>query len=118
MSRLRSKVLPVLAATSLHSSHITASPDISWKKIGLGEDHLLSELENLYWDGVKAELENIVRTLKIWQQPEYAEVTIKDESDDHIHGFDTFLDQVSQEARAHAIRYGQCQILNENAGLY
>ncbi|RBR23899.1 uncharacterized protein FIESC28_03209 [Fusarium coffeatum] len=107
MSRLRNKVLPVLAVSSLPSSHITSGPDISWTKVGSGKDHLLSELESLYWDGVRTELENIVRTLKVWQQPEYAQVTIQDEDDDHIHGFDTFLDQVSHEARAHAIRYGE-----------
>ena len=107
MSRLRNKVLPVLAVSSLPSSHITSGPDISWTKVGSGKDHLLSELESLYWDGVRTELENIVRTLKVWQQPEYAQVTIQDEDDDHVHGFDTFLDQVSHEARAHAIRYGQ-----------
>ncbi|RGP80189.1 hypothetical protein FLONG3_1723 [Fusarium longipes] len=107
MSRLRSKVLPILAVSSLPSSHITTAPDISWTRVGSGKDHLLSELENLYWDGVKAELENIVRTLKVWQQSEYAQVSIEDEDDDHIHGFDTFLDQVSQEARAHAIRYAK-----------
>ncbi|KAM0249758.1 hypothetical protein ACHAP5_002627 [Fusarium lateritium] len=107
MSRLRSKVLPVLAITSRSSSNITPAPDIAWARVGSGKDHLLSELEILYWDGVKAELENIVRTLKAWQQPEYVDVSIEDEDDDHVHGFDTFLDQVSQESRAHAIRYGK-----------
>uniref|UniRef100_A0A0D2Y5A2 Uncharacterized protein n=1 Tax=Fusarium oxysporum (strain Fo5176) TaxID=660025 RepID=A0A0D2Y5A2_FUSOF len=105
MSRLRQKVLPVLAASSLPSSHITSAPDISWTRVGPGKDHILSELESLYWDGVKAELENIVRTLKAWQQPEFADVAIEDEDDDLIHGFDTFLDSVSQQSRAHAIRY-------------
>ncbi|KAG4254148.1 hypothetical protein FPRO06_11440 [Fusarium proliferatum] len=107
MSRLRQKVLPVLAASSLPSSHITSAPDISWTRVGPGKDHVLSELESLYWDGVKAELENIVRTLKAWQQPEFADVSIEDEDDDLIHGFDTFLDSVSQQSRAHAIRYGK-----------
>ncbi|KAF4341102.1 hypothetical protein FBEOM_4972 [Fusarium beomiforme] len=107
MSRLRQKVLPVLAVSSLPSSHITSAPDISWTKVGPGKDHVLSELESLYWDGVKAELENIVRTLKAWQQPEFVDVSIEDENDDHVHGFDTFLDSVSQQSRAHAIRYGK-----------
>lgn len=110
MSRLRQKVLPVLAASSLPSSHITSAPDISWTRVGPGKDHILSELESLYWDGVKAELENIVRTLKAWQQPEFADVSIEDEDDDLIHGFDTFLDSVSQQSRAHAIRYGMYEI--------
>jgi hypothetical protein len=68
----------------------------------------------LYWDGVKAELENIVRTLKAWQQPEFADVSIEDEDDDLIHGFDTFLDSVSQQSRAHAIRYGMYEISSDS----
>ena len=61
----------------------------------------------MYWNGIKGELENIIRTLRIWQLSEFADVKIEDEADDNIHGFDTFLDQVCQEARAHALRYGK-----------
>ncbi|KAF5025922.1 hypothetical protein F66182_1957 [Fusarium sp. NRRL 66182] len=107
MSRIKNRFLPVLSRPPLPTSAITSAPDISWTRVGPGKDHVLSELERLYWDGVKAELENIVRTLKAWQQPEYSHVSVKDEKDEHIHGFDTFLDQVSQESRAHAIRYGK-----------
>lgn len=67
----------------------------------------MKELEEMYWNGIKDELENIIRTLRIWGQSEFADVKIEDEDDDDIHGFDTFLDQVSQEARAHALRYGK-----------
>ncbi|KAF4982513.1 hypothetical protein FZEAL_1884, partial [Fusarium zealandicum] len=103
MSRLR-KILPILSFVSSSpsssiSSTITPAPDLDLLPIGPGSDHLLSELESLYWEGVKAELENIVRTLKVWQQPEYSDVSVKDEEDGHIHGFDTFLDQgVEQRA--------------------
>ncbi|KAM0425121.1 hypothetical protein ACHAPT_009681 [Fusarium lateritium] len=100
MSRLR-KVLPIL---SLHASSITLAPDLAWSPAGSHD--LLAELQSLYWEGVKAELENIVRTLKAWQQPECSDVSVSEEDDTHIHGFDTFLDQVSQEARAFAKRYG------------
>ncbi|KAH7134603.1 hypothetical protein B0J13DRAFT_560762 [Dactylonectria estremocensis] len=107
MSRLR-KIIPILSLGSSPSSpsSITSAPDLAWSLVGSGGEHLLVELEGLYWDGVKAELENIVRTLKIWQQPEYSDVTVEEEEDEHLHGFDTFLNQVSQEARAFAIRYG------------
>ncbi|RSM12703.1 hypothetical protein CDV31_006170, partial [Fusarium ambrosium] len=102
MSRLR-KVLPILSLAS-HTPSITLAPDLAWSPAGTHD--LLAELESLYWEGVKAELENIVRTLKAWQQPECSDVSVSDEDDAHIHGFDTFLDQVSQEARAFAKRYG------------
>ncbi|KAE8351976.1 hypothetical protein BDV28DRAFT_149485 [Aspergillus coremiiformis] len=88
-------------------TNITHAPDISWEPIGPGKSHLLQELEALYWTGIEIELENIIRTLKIWQQPEHADISISDENDDDIHGFDTFLDQVCQETRAFALRYGE-----------
>lgn len=100
MSRLK-KVLPILSS---HTPSITLAPDLAWSPVGTHD--LLAELQSLYWEGVQAELENIVRTLKAWQQPEYSDVSVSDEDDAHIHGFDTFLDQVSQEARAFAKRYG------------
>lgn len=87
-------------------SEITPAPDLAWELVGDGRGHLLRELETLYWEAVKAEVENIVHTLKAWQKPELASLKIKDETDRHIHGFDTFLDNVSQETRAFAIRYG------------
>ncbi|KAM5354211.1 hypothetical protein ACJ41O_000861 [Fusarium nematophilum] len=106
MSRLK-KVLPILSLAASSPSSITPAPDLAWTLVGPGQEHLLLELESLYWDGVKAELENIVRTLRAWQdEEEDSRVFDKDEDDGHIHGFDTFLDQVSQEARAFAIRYG------------
>lgn len=95
-------------AQSLHSpDNITQGPKIPWNPIGPGGSHLLNQLDEMYWEGLKGELENIIRTLRIWQQPEFDDVKIGDEADDHIHGFDTFLDQVSQESRDYAIRYGE-----------
>ncbi|GAB1195674.1 hypothetical protein APSETT444_004936 [Aspergillus pseudonomiae] len=96
--------------------NITQAPDTLWEPIGPGKAHLLQELEALYWAGVESELENIIRTLKVWQQPEYADINISDENDINVHGFDTFLDQVCQEARAFAIRYGETK-LKEMANL-
>ncbi|KAI9768916.1 MAG: hypothetical protein M1840_004512 [Geoglossum simile] len=89
------------------SDDITPSPDLPWNPIGPAEDNLLRELEGMYWQGVRQELEVILLTLKKWQQPEFNSVELSDETDDLIHGFDTFVDQVSQESRAFAIRYGK-----------
>jgi hypothetical protein len=90
------------------SSNITPAPDLPWHLIGPAEDHLLAELEKMYWEGVRRDLEIILLTLKKWQQPEYSSVFLSDETDSFIHGFDTFIDQVSQESRAFATRYGMC----------
>jgi len=99
---------PTTSSTS--SNNITNAPNIPWIEIGDAESHLLQELRNLYWDGVKRELEVILLTLKQWQESEYASVMLEDETDRFVHGFDTFIDQVSQESRAFAVRYGTLNI--------
>ena len=91
---------------SAHSDNITPAPSIPWQLVGPARDHLLDRLNEMYWDGVKAELEVIIRTLRTWQQPQYESVVLKDETDGFVHGFDTFIDQVSQKSRAFAARYG------------
>ena len=91
---------------SAHSENITPAPRIPWQLVGPARDHLLDHLNKMYWDGVKRELEVIIRTLRTWQQPQYESVVLKDENDDFIHGFDTFIDQVSQKSRAFATLYG------------
>lgn len=90
---------------SVHSDNITPAPNIPWQLVGTAQDHLLDRLDKLYWDGVKGELELIVRTLRAWQQPQNKLVVLDDEKDDFIHGFDTFMDQVSKESRDFATRY-------------
>ncbi|KAM5463858.1 hypothetical protein MauCBS54593_007303 [Microsporum audouinii] len=95
---------------SLRSSRvdsITPAPDTPWSLVGSADETLHNQLEHFYWEGIKGELENIIRTLKAWEQPELASVAIEEEQDNHIHGFDAFIDQVSQESRAFAIRYGK-----------
>lgn len=87
------------------STNITDAPNLPWHPIGPAADCLPPELEDLYWEGVKNELEVILFTLRKWQQPKYSSVALDDEADHFIHGFDTFIDQVSQESRAFAIRY-------------
>lgn len=103
MSRLKNIFLPLRTPSQ---SHITEQADAPWSPLGRGKYVLLPELEKLYWEGVRRELENIIRTLKIWQSAEFADVCVADEEDDFVHGFDTFLDQVTEESRAFAIRYG------------
>ena len=84
------------------SSNITDSENRPWTLIGEAEGYLLAELEQLYWMGVEQELESVILTLKTWQSVKLSEVTLEDESDDFVHGFDTFIDQVSDESRQFA----------------
>lgn len=95
-----------LLTESARSENITPAPSIPWQLVGPARDHLLDQLNDMYWDGVKGELEVIIRTLRTWQQPQYESVVLNDENDDFVHGFDTFIDQVSQKSRAFAARYG------------
>ncbi|EAU33014.1 predicted protein [Aspergillus terreus NIH2624] len=87
----------------VQSNPVPARPDSAWEAIGPARLHLEEELGKLYWDGIKLEVQNIIHTLHIWRQPEY--VSIHVDNDDHIHGFDTFIDHVSLEARQYAIEY-------------
>ncbi|KAH8423598.1 uncharacterized protein LDX57_001358 [Aspergillus melleus] len=86
---------------------LTPGPDLPWELVGPGESYLLVELEKLYWAGVERELKNIIQTLRVWRRPEYSYISIPDETDDFIYGFDTFIDQVCQESREFALRYGK-----------
>ncbi|SPQ20773.1 c9995225-d21e-49de-9587-fd45d7d956d4 [Thermothielavioides terrestris] len=104
MSRLKNLRI---ALPPFSPSNITSAPEASWAPVGLGKDVLLRELETLYWEGVRGELENIIRTLNTWQKPDFSHVKVDDEDDDFIHRFNTFIDQVTEESRAFAIRYGK-----------
>lgn len=93
------------------SGYITPAPDLPWERVGPdggAAQILFHELEQMYWNGVKNELEVILLTLKQWENDEYKLVLLDDETVDFVHGFDTFIDQVSQESRAFAGRYGRC----------
>jgi len=50
-------------------------------------------------------LADVILTLKRWQRPDCLEVSLADEADNFIHGYDTFLDQVSHSSRKFADRY-------------
>lgn len=115
MSRFKGLGIPSRSPSGFRSSadpHITPSPapDLAWSAIQPGKDHLLNEFLALYWEGVKGELENVIRTLRTWQQPQFSEVAVDEENDDFVHGFDTFIDQVCEETRRSAIGYGRLHI--------
>lgn len=98
--RVKRSILP-------YTTNITESPNIPWQLVGQADKQLLPELEQIYWDGVKSELEGILTTLKRWRQPEYSAILLADEMDGFVHGFDTFIDQVSLDSRAFANRYSK-----------
>jgi hypothetical protein len=94
------------AASAPQSSSITTSTNLKWTEIkGVVYENLIAELQNMYWNGVKRELTQILLTLRQWQKVDFAETTLLDETDDFIHGFDTFVDQVSEASRDFAARY-------------
>ncbi|RYC56450.1 hypothetical protein CHU98_g9750, partial [Xylaria longipes] len=84
------------------SGDITKAKNLPWNFVGNANDHLFNELEKLYWIGVKQELESVLWTLRAWQAPQYQKIRLEDESDNFVHGFDTFIDQVSEASRAFA----------------
>ncbi|TRX99041.1 hypothetical protein FHL15_000383 [Xylaria flabelliformis] len=84
------------------SGDITKAKNLPWNLVGNAKDHLFDELERLYWTGVKQELESVLWTLRAWQAPQYEKTRLEDESDNFVHGFDTFIDQVSEASRAFA----------------
>lgn len=97
------------------SAYITPGPDIPWERVGPeggAAQSLLPELEQMYWNGVKNELEVILLTLKKWREAEYESVLLEVETDDFVHGFDTFIDQVTQESREFASRYSKYFLLS------
>lgn len=75
--------------------------------VGPGKEHLQQNIERLYWVGVEQELENIIRTLNTWQNIKNCDASLEDETIGNIHGYDTFLGQVSQEEREFAVQYGK-----------
>ena len=107
MAQLRA-IAQLVPVPRFSPSNITPAPDTAWTQIGKGSDTLRGELEKLYWAGIKSELENIIRNVKLWQDPEFAGVVLAKENpeEEWVHGYTTFLEQVSHEARAFAFRQG------------
>ena len=64
----------------------------------------------MYWLGVEEEITEMVLSLAEWQSTRFKGVELEDEHDDDIHGFDTFVNQVSQSWREYASDYGMLDI--------
>lgn len=90
-----------------NTTDTTESDNLPWKEVGQADRYLQDELEMMYWSGVKQEVENVLVILRYWQQPAFSEVALVDETDDFVHGFDTFIDQVTIQARKFAERYSK-----------
>jgi hypothetical protein len=101
------------SSTSSSSSNITNLEERPWTLIGEAKDHLLAELEQLYWIGIERELISVLLTLRTWQSRELSTVTLADESDSFVHGFDTFIDQVSERSREFADQFGKFKDLGQ-----
>ncbi|GKU20485.1 unnamed protein product [Fusarium langsethiae] len=67
--------------------------------IGLAAEHLQNELLKMYWQGVERELSYLLLTFCRWQSDKETSGLLPDEEDYHIHGYDTFVDQVSDISR-------------------
>lgn len=97
--------LPKESALS-DGNHLTDAPDLPRVKIGPAPNHLYDAMLQMYWAGVRRELPYILLTLRRWRtRDEYAKTTLPDEEDLWIHGYDTFLDQVSHSSRKFSERY-------------
>jgi len=110
MPSLLARVLPILGqvptASSSSGSHVTDAPEIERVKIGPAANHLHDAMMQMYWAGVRRELPYIILTLRRWRtRDEFAKTVLPDEEDIYIHGYDTFLDQVSHTSRKFGNRY-------------
>ena len=71
------------------------------------KEALVNGLQSLYWDGVRKELAQMIRTLREWQQPQYSSVELEKEKNLQVEGFEQFIDQVSESSRDFARMYSQ-----------
>ncbi|KAL1960139.1 hypothetical protein VTO42DRAFT_311 [Malbranchea cinnamomea] len=94
--------------------------EVPWKLLSTEwrpDELLLPEIEEMYWEGVRREVEIVLLTLKQWQEQEGASIALPPEGDvDFIHGFDTFVDQVCEESRSFARRYSQEKAVRSHVG--
>ncbi len=78
-----------------------------WTPKGATKEELLSQMLTMYWDAVFLEIEHAILTLQDWQQDWSSSVELAEEKNKtFIHGFDTFIDQVSDTSRYFAEGYG------------
>jgi hypothetical protein len=87
------------------------NPDVPWDSLdGPSTDAgLLELLLKAYWHGVRRELRSMIRTLGNWKT-HFPDTILGDETDDFIHGFDNFIDQISQSTRQFADGFGASKI--------
>jgi len=93
--------------TSDSSHNVTSAPKVPRQKVGPAAAHTYDAFRRMYWDAVRRELKHILLTLRKWQHSEYASRVLPDEQDHFIHGYDTFLEQVSQSTHKLAGRHGK-----------
>ncbi|POR36051.1 Uncharacterized protein TPAR_03751, partial [Tolypocladium paradoxum] len=87
---------------SAGGSHVTDAPPMPRTPIGPAGAHLEQQMLRLYWAGVTKELPHLLLTLRKWQlRRDLADARLRDETQGQsfIHGYDTFLDQVSHSSR-------------------
>lgn len=102
MVSLPSWLLPnsTTPVSSASGSHVTSAPPLPRSEIGPAAEHLEQSILELYWAGVRKELPHILLTLRKWHQNhEFASTILPDEDDFLIHGYDTFIHQVSNSSR-------------------
>jgi hypothetical protein len=102
MARLRNTIDLLLSEKNQTQSGLT------WEPVGPSQDYLLGELEKLYWQGAKAEIENVIDTLRTWQGDSFRSAAATAmESPDALEGYDSFLNNVSQWSREYAEMYSK-----------
>lgn len=108
----RTSQFPSSSASSASSAnkHITDAPPAERIEIGPATLHLKDELIGMYWQGVARELPYILLTLKRWQSRDETSSPLSEEQDAHVHGYDTFLDQVSHTSRQFAGRHAASEL--------
>lgn len=81
------------------NNHVNQAAPIPSTKIGPASQHLQDELLEMYWQAVERELPRLLLTFNHWQSNKEMSELLPDERDLHIHGYDTFVDQVSDVSR-------------------
>ncbi|KAF0639489.1 hypothetical protein FPSE5266_05980 [Fusarium pseudograminearum] len=86
-------------ASASSGANVSKSTPIPSTNIGPAAQHLQHELLEMYWQGVERELPYLLLTYRHWQSDKETSGLLPDEQDHHIHGYDTFIDQVSDISR-------------------
>ena len=87
------------SAAGKRTEDVTDAPE------GLAADELYSQLLEMYWLSVTREMKHILLTLRTWQRPPYESTILPDEENDFIHGYDTFMEQLSQSTHSLAQKH-------------